>query len=79
MKRTYRFKVYDRAVGHDGVVSFHQVQFTLIICSIRKAVDRAALRASTDRHAGDGLVTSYTVYRACTPSSMLRLLHTKIS
>lgn len=56
------------------MVSLQQVQLTLIVLSsISQAVDRAALRAGTDGHAGDGLAATHTVDSAC----MLWLLQYK--
>ena len=65
----------DRAVGHDCVVSLHQVQFTLVVLSgIRQAVDRAALRAGADGHTGDGLTAAHAVHCASPPNVVFWLL-----
>lgn len=59
---SHRFEMDDGAVGHDGVVSLHQVQLAAAVLSrLVQAVDRAALGAGTDGHAGDGLITADTV------------------
>lgn len=67
--------MYHRAVGHDRVVSVHQVQLTAAVlrCFVQ-AVDRAALRAGADGHAGDGLIAADTVHRSCATSAELQVL-----
>lgn len=68
----YRFEMDDGAVGHDGMVSLHQVQLTAAVLSrLVQAVDRAALGAGADGHAGDGLITADAVY--CSRSTCARL------
>lgn len=65
----------DGAVGHDSVVSLHQVQLTAAVLSrLVQAVDRAALGAGADRHAGDGLITADAVYCSSSTCAGLQLL-----
>lgn len=65
----------DGAVGHDSVVSLHQVQLTAAVLSrLVQAVDRAALGAGADRHAGDGLITADAVYCSGSTCAGLQLL-----
>lgn len=72
---THRFEVYDGAVGHDCVVSLHQVQLAAAVLGrLVQAVDRAALGAGADGHAGDGLIAADTVHRSCPTSARLQLL-----
>lgn len=70
--------MYDGAVGHDCVVSFHQVQLAAAVlrCFVQ-TVDRAALGAGADGHAGDGLITADTIHRSSPPSTRLQLLETE--
>lgn len=69
--------MYDGAVGHDCVVSFHQVQLAAVVlgCFVQ-TVDRAALGAGADGHAGDGLITADTIHRSCPTSARLHFLET---
>lgn len=67
--------MYDRVVGHDCVVSLHQVQLAAAVLSrFVKTVDRAALRAGADGHAGDGLITADTINCSRPTSAWLQLL-----
>lgn len=69
--------MYDRVVGHDSLVSLHKVHLTATILScFIQTVDRAALRAGTNGHAGDGLVTANAVHCSCSTSAWLQLLET---
>lgn len=70
--------MYDGAVGHDRVVSFHQVELAAAVlgCFIQ-TVDRAALGAGADGHAGDGLITADAVHCSCPTSAGLQLLKTE--
>lgn len=75
---THRLDVYDGAVGHDCVVSLHQVQLAAAVLSrLVQTVHRAALGAGADGHAGDGLITAHTVHRSCPTSAWLQLLETE--
>lgn len=72
---THRFEMDDGAVGHDSMVSLHQVQLTAAVLScFIQTVDRAALGAGADGHAGDGLITANTVYCSGSTSARLQLL-----
>lgn len=72
---THRFEMDDGAVGHDSMVSLHQVQLAAAVLScFVQTVDRAALGAGTDGHAGDGLITANTVYCSGSTSARLQLL-----
>lgn len=65
----------DGAVGHDSVVSLHQVQLTAaVLRRLVQAVDRAALGAGADGHAGDGLITADAVYCSGSTCAGLQLL-----
>lgn len=65
----------DGAVGHDSVVSLHQVQLAAAVLSrLIQAVDRAALGAGADGHAGDGLITADAVYCSGSTCAGLQLL-----
>lgn len=74
---THRLEVYDRTVGHDRVVSLHEVQLaaTVLGCFI-EAVDGAALGAGADGHARDGLIAADAVHRPCPTTTRLQLLQT---
>ncbi len=75
---TYWFEVYDGAVGHDCVVSLHQVQLAAAVLSrFVQTVDGAALGAGADGHAWDGLITAHTVHRSCPAPTWLQLLETE--
>lgn len=70
--------MYDGAVGHDRVVSFHQVELAAAVLGrFVQAVDRTALGAGANRHAGDGLITADAVHRSCATSAGLQLLETE--
>lgn len=72
---THRFEVYDRVVGHDCVVSFHQIQFAAAVWGrFVQTVDGAALGAGADGHAWDGLVAANAVHRSCPSSARVKLL-----
>lgn len=73
--RAHRFEVYDRVVGHDRVVSFHQIQLAAAVGGrFVQTVDGAALGAGADGHAGDGLIAANTVHRPCPTSTRFELL-----
>lgn len=75
---THRFEVYDGAVGHDRVVSLHQVQLAAAVLGrFVQTVDRAALGAGADGHAGDGLITADTIHGSRSASARLQLLETE--
>lgn len=72
---THRFEMDDGAVGHDSMISLHQVQLTAAVLScFVQTVDRAALGAGADGHAGDGLITANAVYCSGSTSARLQLL-----
>lgn len=72
---THWFEVYDRVVGHDCVVSFHQVQLAAAVWGrFVQTVDGAALGAGADGHARDGLIAADAVHRSCPSSPRLELL-----
>lgn len=70
--------MYDGAVGHDRVVSLHQVQLAAAVLGrFVQTVDRAALGAGADGHAGDGLITADTIHGSRSASARLQLLETE--
>lgn len=75
-QRTYRRSVYDGAVGGDRVLSLlhHGHLATAVVRGVGQAVDRAALGAGRDGHAGHRLRALHAVDRARVQQVLLHLL-----